>query len=247
VGSSRRVGWGVTAGGWSGRWPGWAAIGGWAGGAARTPTSGTSSVMAWSIISSRPAGARSRCRWRAAPTAPRAFPGPRSPCGPCRARLQAAGSACAAGRPAGRGDRPAGAPPGWPAPAAHHGRAACATWRSATCTGPRAAAAHPCGLVQPLVLGQDPRLVAGRVPPRATSTLGDLRVRLGHVIHGPRLGCTFKEWSVVVVTRGTPSPPCQLNDSAARSASLEVDTAMIPAVVAATGLTLVDTGFVPCL
>jgi hypothetical protein len=25
------------------------------------------------------------------------------------------------------------------------------------------------------------------------------------------------------------------------------DTAMIPAVVAATGLTLVDTGFVPCL
>jgi hypothetical protein len=28
------------------------------------------------------------------------------------------------------------------------------------------------GLVQPLVLLQDPRLVAGRIPPRATSTLG---------------------------------------------------------------------------
>jgi len=58
-----------------------------------------------------PSGPRSRCRWPAAPTTPSTFPGPRSPCGPWQARPAAAGSPDAAGRPAGRGDRPAGVPP----------------------------------------------------------------------------------------------------------------------------------------
>src|SRR5215216_4516447 len=109
---------------------------------ARTPTSGANSATAWSVTSSRPQ-APGRCRWRAAPTAPRAFPGPRSPCGPCQARPAGAGSPCAAGPAAGRGDRPAGDRRAWPAPAAHRGRAACATRRSARCTGLRAAAARP--------------------------------------------------------------------------------------------------------
>src|SRR5215204_3974217 len=62
--------------------------------------------MAWSITAARRLSA-GRCRWRAAPTAPRAFPGPRSPCGPSRVRWPGAGSPGAAER--------CPAPPGRPA------------------------------------------------------------------------------------------------------------------------------------
>jgi hypothetical protein len=79
------------------------------------PTSETSSSTAWSIISARRPSA-GRCRWRAAPTAPSAFPGPRSPCGPCPARRPGAGSPGAAGRSPAPPDQPAACPRAHPVP-----------------------------------------------------------------------------------------------------------------------------------
>src|SRR6266508_5806853 len=190
---------------------------------ARTPTSGTSSAAAWSIISSRPRSP-GRCRWRAAPTAPRAFPGPRSPCGPCPALPAGAGSPCAAGRPAARGGQPAGAPPAWPAPPAPRGHAACATPRSATCTGPRAAAAHPCS---PCPAARTP---PGSAPCTSPSTAAAREHARGpqdldrccRPSRQPGRAHSRNDWSWW--SPGNSSPPSQLNDSAAPSASLEVDT-----------------------
>jgi hypothetical protein len=119
--------------------------------------------------------AAGRCRWRVAPTAPRAFPGPRSPCGPCQARRPDAGSPCGAGRPRGRGDRWVGVRRAWPAPEAPRSR-----WLLAALRGQRRVQALPpeqralAGLVEALVLIEDPRLVPGRVPARAAGTLGHL-------------------------------------------------------------------------
>src|SRR5215211_4170867 len=98
--------------------------------------------MAWSITAARRPSV-GRCRWRAAPTAPRAFPGPRSPCGPCPARPRAVRPDGAAARFPAPPDRPVPYPTAYPAPGARPGHAACATRRSARYTAPRGAATRP--------------------------------------------------------------------------------------------------------
>src|SRR5215204_4492670 len=165
---------------------------------------GASWLMVWSIISVRRRWS-GRCRWRAAPTAPRAFPGPRSPCGPCQARPPAA-------RPAAQPDvvsfdgvdwRPArrrtqrrqGAPVALLAPLGEQ-----------RCIQPLPAKQRALAFTaEPLVLGQDPQLVRRRILP-AHGPLGDLRIR---IVHPVSIGDGHRH-------REAPSPPSRLNDSLLR-------------------------------
>ncbi len=129
-------------GGGGGAGGGWPEVGPPPQPAALAPTSETSSPTAWSITAARRLSA-GRCRWPAAPTAPRAFPGPRSPCG----LLEFAGQALVlptqpGGLPlhrVGRG-RPCGAASATSAP-----RSRCLRHSEISeVSRPRGAAARPC-------------------------------------------------------------------------------------------------------
>lgn len=83
-------------------------------------------------------------RKRADPTTLRAFPAPRSPCGPCRDPRQGVRSHVSAGRSPRHADRPADGRAGGRALRARHGHVGRATPRSTTCTSPRDATVRPC-------------------------------------------------------------------------------------------------------
>src|SRR5215207_8856078 len=85
----------------------------------------------------------SGCRSRADPTARRAFPAPRSPCGPWPAPRPTARSPGAAARCPARPPPPPDGPPAQPEPPTRPCPAARATPRSTTCTGPPGATTRP--------------------------------------------------------------------------------------------------------
>src|SRR6266511_1326063 len=173
---------------------------------ARTPTSGTSSATAWSIISSRPRSP-GRCRWRAAPTAPRVSLDLDHLAGLAELCLQAlvllaqpgdlllAGVSRLASRRLGqRLQRPAVT---LLAPLGDQGGVQALTPQQRTLAL----------LVQPLVLLQDLRLVLRRVPPWPASTPGDLRVWIGGVAHRASLGVRVHGMIGRSGHRGTPPRP----------------------------------------
>jgi len=79
-------------------------------------------------------------------------------------------------------------------------------------------------LVETLALIEDLRLVLRRVAPRAAGALGDLRVRINRLVHDASLGARVHRIVDGHGHSGNSSPPSQLNESTARSASADVDT-----------------------
>src|SRR6266567_4723876 len=109
------------------------------------PIMGRSSWIAWSVIvSARRWGSavRSRCWWRDDPAARRAFPAPRSPAEQWSGLLVTARSHASARPPPCPEDGLSVGQRAWLTRPGHRRRAACATWRYASCTSLHGGAGH---------------------------------------------------------------------------------------------------------